>query len=53
LPGLPVVPVAPVIVALFFTNANDPALNDPTSKAGVDGELEVTEALINARMFSG
>jgi hypothetical protein len=38
---------------VFLTNANVPGLNEPTSNAGVDGELEVTEALINARMFSG
>jgi hypothetical protein len=38
---------------LFLINAKVPALNDPTSKAGVDGELEVTEALIIAIMFNG
>jgi hypothetical protein len=41
------------MVEVFLTNANVPALKLPTSNAGVDRELEVTEALINARIFSG
>jgi hypothetical protein len=54
LPELPVSPTLPVIVLLFLINAKVPALQPvPTSNAGVDGELEVTPALINVRIFSG